>query len=452
MKSLTAVILAAGKGTRMKSDIPKVLFPVAGKPMLQHVIDTLGKLGVSDIFVVVGYGAEQVRAAITGPVTWVEQRRQLGTGHALAQAAPELDGVGDLLVLFGDTPLLTAETLQGLIREHQGRGNAATVLTARVPEPSGYGRIIRGSDGCVRAIVEEKDANPEQKAITEINSGTMCFAWPKVKPVLARLNTDNVQGEYYLTDIFALLVAEGERTGAYLTGDCDEVAGVNDRIQLAWAEKVMRSRINRVHMRQGVTIVDPSTVWIDADVEIGRDTVIMPNTHILGASKIGGRCRIGPNAFLDSCVLGEGVAFRYAVAEQAAIGDNSVVGPFAYIRPGSNIGSAVRVGDFVEIKNSEIGDGTKVPHLAYVGDAKIGSNSNIGCGVITANYDGKKKNPTFIGNNVFVGCNTNLVAPVKIEDGAYIAAGSTITEDVPAQALAIARSRQTVKPDWRKGK
>lgn len=451
MKKIAAVILAAGKGTRMKSKTPKALFPIAGKPMLQHVVDTLGKVDVTETYIVVGHGSNRVRETIRGSINWVEQREQLGTGHALAQVVPLLHNFpGEVLILFGDTPLLNSSTLEGLVGEHRRNRNAATVLSAHIPDPKGYGRIIRGDNGFVEAIVEERDADSQQKKIKEINSGTFCLHWAKAGPLLERLNTDNDQGEYYLTDIISLLARQGDRTGAYVTEDHREVAGVNDRVQLASAEKILRSRINQELMRRGVSIVDPDSTWIDSDVEIQQDTVIMPNTYILGDTRIGSNCTIGPDVTLDSCQLGKGIRVRYSVIEQARIGDGTSVGPFAYIRPGTEIGCRVKVGDFVEIKNSRIDDESKVPHLSYVGDAKVGKQTNIGCGVITANYDGVRKNKTEVGDNVFIGSNSNLIAPVKIEDGAYVAAGSTITENVPARALAIARSRQTVKVDWRK--
>jgi bifunctional UDP-N-acetylglucosamine pyrophosphorylase/glucosamine-1-phosphate N-acetyltransferase len=449
MKALRAVVLAAGKGTRMKSQTPKVLFPLAGKSILQHVVDTLTDSGVEDIYIVVGYGSDMVQEAVTGPITWVLQREQLGTGHALLQAAPHLRGTDTLLVVTGDTPLLTSQTISDLISLHQRENHAATVLTARVPDPGGYGRILRAGDQ-VKAIIEDKDASPEERAIAEINSGVFCYNWARVEPLLARLTPNNRQGEYYLTDIMSMLFQEGRKTGAFVARDYQEVAGINNRVQLAWAEGIMRARINEALMLSGVSMQDPGSVWIDAGVEIGQDTVILPNTHIYGATKIGSNCTIGPDAMLRSCQLEEGVAFHHAVAEECVIGQGTRVGPFAYIRPGSVIGSGVKVGDFVEIKNSRIGDGSKVPHLAYVGDAKVGTNTNIGCGVITANYDGKKKSVTEIGNDAFIGSNCNLVAPVKVGDGAYVAAGSTITDEVPPRALAIARSRQTVKVDWRK--
>jgi len=451
LEKLAAVVLAAGKGTRMKSETPKVLFPVAGKPMLQHIVDTLTQLGVSELYVVIGHGSELVRSTIRGSLTWVEQRERLGTGHALAQAAPYLQKFpGNVLVMAGDTPLLTNQTLAGLVGEHTDSNNAATILTAKVPEPTGYGRIVRGDNGSVIAVAEEKDALPQHREINEINSGAYCFHWAKIGPLLDMLGSSNAQGEYYLTDIFSLLVLHGEKTGAWIAKDFSEVSGVNDRVQLAMAERMMRTRINQKFMADGVTMLDPDTTRIDAGVEIAPDTTVFPNTHILGDTRIGPNCDIGPDTTISSSILGSGVRIRNSVIEQANIGDETVVGPYAYLRPGTAIGSRVRVGDFVEIKNSQIGDGTKVPHLSYVGDTQIGSGTNIGCGVITANYDGKNKNKTIIGNRVFVGSNVNLVAPVTIEDDAVVAAGSTINENVPAGALAIARSRQTVKEDWRK--
>jgi bifunctional UDP-N-acetylglucosamine pyrophosphorylase/glucosamine-1-phosphate N-acetyltransferase len=419
--------------------------------MLQHIVDNLQEAGVTDIFVVIGHESQLVRATIKGKITWVEQLEQLGTGHALIQAAEHLkDYPGDVLVLSGDVPLLTAATITDLFEEHRLSNSSATILTANVPVPIGYGRIVRAVDGGVTAIVEEKDTNQEQKSITEINSGTYCFEWSIVGPLLPQLGKSNAQGEYLLTDIIAMLNRMGKKRGALLATDYREVSGVNDRVQLAWIEKVMRIRIAEKVMRSGVTITDPESTYIDADVVIGQDTTVLPNTHILQGSTIGSNCVIGPDTTIISSFLAEGITVRHSVVEQAGIGKYSTVGPFAYIRPGAEIGDNVRIGDFVEIKNSRIGNGSKVPHLSYVGDAKVGTNSNIGCGVITANYDGSQKNLTEIGDGVFIGSNANLVAPVKVEDGAYVAAGSTITDNVPAGALAIARNRQTIKPDWRK--
>lgn len=451
MSKLAAVVLAAGKGTRMKSETPKVLFPVRGKPMLQHIIDTLCQAGVDDIFVVIGHGSELVQSTIQGEITWVEQREQLGTGHAVVQASSHLEGyAGDVLVLTGDTPLLTTATLLDLVAAHRNEANAATILTTHFPDPTGYGRIVRSETGEVLSIVEDKDANSEQKQIAEINSGTYCFQWPVVGPLFNKLSSKNAQGEYYLTDIIELLGQQSSRKGAFSIQDHREVAGVNDRVQLAWVDSIMRARINEAHMKAGVSIINSEATYIDLDVQIGQDSVILPNTSLHAGTIIGGGCTIGPDVTVRSSSIGAGVTIRNAVIEESTIGNNTSVGPFAYLRPGTVIGDNVKIGDFVEIKKSQIGDGSKIPHLSYVGDAIVGSNTNIGCGVITANYDGKNKHVTEIGDGVFVGSNSNLVAPVKIEKGAYIAAGSTITKNVPSDSLAIARSKQTVKTEWRK--
>lgn len=448
MKDVVTVVLAAGKSTRMRSAFPKVLLPVAGKPMLQHIIDVQIALKAAKIYVVVGYEAEMVMDSIKGPVTWVLQKQQLGTGHALSQAATCLSHYsGHLFVLAGDAPLLTPKTLEGLLARHLSENNAATVLSAKVPAPFGYGRILRDNSGNV-TIVEEKDANCEQRQVNEVASGAFCFDWPKVAPLLEKLNKDNVQGEYYLTDILSLLGEQGQRTGVFIAPDYQEILGPNDRVGLAEAEKLMRERICRSLMLAGVSIISPENVWIDADVQVAADTVIYPNAIISGATKIGRNCIIGPNVTIADSSIGERCRVHNAVIEQAQIGNRCTVGPFAYLRPGTEIGADVKVGDFVEIKNSQIAAGVKVPHHAYIGDASIGANSNIGCGVITANYDGVHKNKTVIGERVFIGSNASLVAPVKVEDGAFIAAGSTITDDVPTNALAIARARQVTKADW----
>lgn len=451
MGKVAAVVLAAGKGTRMKSEKAKVLFPLAGRPMLQHIVDILIEIGVDDIYTVVGYEAGTVQASIAGPITWVEQREQLGTGHALAQAAAYLgDFPGVVLVLAGDIPLITGATLKELLTRHAQEGNAATVLSARVPDPTGYGRVVRSADGRLKAIVEEKDADDRQRQVDEINSAIYCFDWGRVGALMSRLGRDNAQGEYYLTEIISLLAGDKGKLGIHVAADHREVMGINDRVQLAQAEKILRRRICHKLMREGVSVLDPDSTWIDADVRIARDTTILPNTQIKGQTTIGGNSVIGPSVTIQASALGEGVCVQYAVLEGATVEDGVSVGPFAYLRPGAVVGRQAKIGDFVEIKNSRIGPGTKVPHLAYVGDAEVGANSNIGCGVITANYDGASKQKTTIGDGVFIGSNANLVAPVRVGDNAYVAAGSTVTEDVPPRALAIARTRQTNKADWRK--
>lgn len=451
MEILTAVVLAAGKGTRMKSETPKVLFPLAGKPMLQHIIDMLGTVGVQQIIVVAGHGSKKVQQSVIGDITWVEQHPQLGTGHALIQALPALgDFTGDVLIVCGDTPLMTGDTLTQLVNKHRNTQADATILTAILNDPAYYGRIVRDEQGNVASIVEHKDATPQQLAIKEINSGTFCFRWPAASRYLTALNQDNAQGEYYLTDIIEIMASKGRTVQTSAVADNREIIGINDRVQLARAEKIMRQRINEALMLGGVTIVDPDTAWIDSEVEVGRDSIILPNTCLKGRTSIGSFCRVGPGTTITDSVLGDGVVVRNSVVEGALVGNETTIGPFAYIRPACTIGSGVRIGDFVELKNSRVGDGSKIPHLSYVGDALVGDNVNIGCGVITANYDGKKKHVTEVDDDAFVGCNSNLVAPVKIGKGAYVAAGSTITRDVAPNSLAIARSRQTAKENWRR--
>ncbi|QHT58690.1 bifunctional UDP-N-acetylglucosamine diphosphorylase/glucosamine-1-phosphate N-acetyltransferase GlmU [Paenibacillus lycopersici] len=444
-----AIVLAAGQGKRMKSKLYKVLHPVCGKPMVAHVLQTVKDAACERTVVVVGHGAETVRAYLGSDVEIVLQEQQLGTGHAVQQAEPLLGGEeGTTVILYGDTPLVTSGTIQSLLRIHAETRSAATVLTAVVPNPQGLGRIIRDDAGNVLRIVEQKDCTPEQAAITEINTGMYCFDNKKLFRALAQVTNNNAQGEYYLTDVMEILKNAGETVGAYCTPDFAEGIGVNDRVGLGEAEALMRARIVRKHQLGGVTIIDPAATYIEADVAIGSDTVIYPGTVLRGATVIGEDCVIGPNADITDTTIGNGVTVKQSVAVEAAIGDESAVGPFAYLRPGSKLGTGVKIGDFVEIKNAELGDGTKVSHLSYVGDAKVGKDVNVGCGAITVNYDGYNKAMTEIGDNAFVGSNVNLIAPVKIGDGAYVVAGSTITNDVPANDVAIARERQVNKPGY----
>lgn len=451
MRNLAAVVLAAGKGTRMKSALPKALHPVAGKAMLQHVVDTLSALKIKPVHIVVGHGAQAVEEQIKGDIRWILQAEQKGTGHALAQAGAALEGfTGEVLVTCVDTPLFTPESLQAVLDAHAQEHNSATVVTAKVANPFGYGRIVRNCQGSVSAIVEEKDASEEERRIDEVNSGTYCLSWPQAARALKEIKPSNAQGEYYLTDIIALLAGRGEPVGTWVLPDPAEMMGVNDRVQLAEAEGYFRARRVRELQLAGVTIKDPHSVWIEADVHVGQDTVILPNTSLEGSTVIGENCVIGPQVTLRDCRVQSDTVIQYSVLLQSEIGSGVNVGPYAYIRPGCQVGNGVKIGDFVELKNTHLGSGSKVPHLAYVGDARVGEECNIGCGVITANYDGKHKHITQIGNRVFVGSNVTLVAPVKLEDDSFAAAGSTITQDVPAQGLAIARSRQTVKENWRK--
>lgn len=458
MSKIHAVVLAAGQGTRMKSKLYKVLHPVCGKPMVQHVVDTMATMQVEDIVVVVGHGADAVRAKLGEGVAYALQEEQLGTAHAVQQAAPFLqDKEGTTFLLYGDVPLLSTETLSALLTYHEEQGAAATVLTAVLPDPTGYGRIVRNEAGEVLRIVEHKDATEVERAIREINTGIYCYDNQKLWKALAEVKNDNAQGEYYVTDVVGILRDAGEKVAAFEAADPDETMGVNDRVQLSEAEAYMRRRIAVGHMRNGVTIVDPASTYIEADVTIGADTIIQPGTFLRGRTTIGTDCVVGPQADLTNVEVADGVSLTYTVMVDARVEHDSTIGPFAYVRPGSVIGPKAKIGDFVELKNAKIGEGSKVPHLSYVGDAEIGDGVNIGCGTITVNYDGAVKHKTIVQDGAFIGCNSNLVAPVTVGQNAYVAAGSTITQDVPDDALAIARERQVNKIDYanrmpRKGK
>ncbi|HOA34910.1 MAG TPA: bifunctional UDP-N-acetylglucosamine diphosphorylase/glucosamine-1-phosphate N-acetyltransferase GlmU [Bacillota bacterium] len=437
-----AVVLAAGEGKRMVSSLPKVLHPLCGRPMLRYVVDAAAAVTGGKVIIVIGRGAQLVREEMGARWRYALQEEQLGTGHALMQALPQLPAEGLLLVLCGDAPLIEKEHLEQLIREH-GR-SAATVLTTGLADPAGYGRIIRhsGDSGARIRIVEESDASADEKKISEVNSGIYCFDIKYLRRYLPALTPDNAQREYYLTDLVALLQEQGHRVSACRIEDWRVVLGINDRCQLAEAAAIMRERINRSLMRQGVTMVDPSSTYIDFDVQIGPDTVIWPQTVIQGRTVIGSACRIGPGAQIINAEIHDRVIFRQSVVEESVIENEALVGPFAYIRPGSRIGPGVKIGDFVEVKNSRIDAGTKVPHLSYVGDVDIGGGANLGAGVIVVNFDGRRKHRSSIGRGAFIGCNSNLISPLEIGEGAFIAAGTTVTRNVPPGALAIARTDQ----------
>lgn len=444
-----AVILAAGQGTRMKSKLYKVLHPVCGKPMVQHVVDQISKLNIKQIVTVTGHGAEEVKAQLGTQSDYVLQEEQLGTAHAVIQTKELLGGkLGTTLVICGDTPLIKAETMEALFQYHIENRAKVTVLTAQASDPTGYGRIVRNESGFVEKIVEHKDASEEERMITEINTGTYCFDNQALFDALDLVNNDNIQGEYYLPDVLEILKNKGEIVSAFKTTDFAETLGVNDRVALAEAEQTMKQRINKLHMQNGVTIIDPATTYIGADVEIGADTVILPGTMILGKTVIGSDCQIGPNSEIKDCQIGNATVIRQSVSEDSQIGAHVKIGPFAHIRPKSDIHDDVKIGNFVEIKKAVFGKGSKASHLSYIGDAEVGSDVNIGCGSITVNYDGKNKFLTKIEDGVFIGCNSNLVAPVTIGEGAYVAAGSTITEDVPGDALALGRARQVNKENY----
>lgn len=443
-----AVVLAAGQGTRMKSKLPKVLHKALGKPMVQWVIDVLKTAGVEKQILVLGHGREQVAQVVGDQAETVVQEEQLGTGHAVMQAAPKItDEFDTVLVICGDTPLLKADTIRSLINQHALEGNAVTVLTATTANPTGYGRIIRDGQQ-IKAIVEQKDATEEQKLIQEINTGTYCFSKDFLLSYLNRLDTNNAQKEYYLTDLLRLANEDGYHVGGCILQDFRESLGVNNRLQLSQAEAVLRQRKCEEVMLAGVTLIDPASTYIDADVEIGADTVIYPNVLLQGNTKIGCDNIIGMNCQFNNAVIGDGNDIQSTIIVDSKVGNHCKMGPMAYIRPGSVLADNVKIGDFVEVKKSEIGEGSKLPHLSYVGDSIVGKNVNIGCGSITCNYDGVNKFQTIIKDNAFIGSNTNLVAPVTVEENAFIGAGSTITKNVDADSLAVVRAELKVKQNW----
>jgi len=445
---ICAVVMAAGEGKRMHSKHSKVVQRAAGKPLVCWVADALHEAGAHEQVYIVGYRQEEVRAALGEDVAFVLQEQQLGTGHAVMQAGPFLEGRnGCTIVLPGDAPLITAQTLLAAIELFEKESFGAVVITAQAPDPTGYGRLVRDNNGHVVKIVEDRDSTEEEKLIREINSSIYCFRTPLLLSALGRIGSGNVQKEYYLTDTIEILIKDGHKVGAFVA-PFDETRGVNDRIELQAVGKILNQRACKKLMLQGVQIIDPDSTWIDPTVQIGCDTIIRPGSVLKGRTIIGEDCIIGSQSRLEDVEVGDGTLILHSVANQCVIGKNCQIGPYSHIRPESVLGDNITVGAFVEIKNSTVGDYTRARHLTYIGDSQVGKNVNFGCGTITCNYDGLDKTACIIGDNVFIGGNSNLISPVTLHDNSYIAAGSTITEDVPELGLAIARNRQIVKENW----
>jgi bifunctional UDP-N-acetylglucosamine pyrophosphorylase/glucosamine-1-phosphate N-acetyltransferase len=447
--NLSTIILAAGQGTRMNSKKPKVLHEVAGLPLVEHVIRLSEALSDCQPVVVIGHGAEEVQASLSHlEVSFVLQKEQLGTGHAVMMARDFIEKESSILVLYGDTPLIREHTILDFIEKHRANKNQLSVLSMRLDDPAGYGRILRRKDGGLSGIIEHKDADEGQRAIDEVNSGIYLINGERLLAHIDEIENNNVQKEFYLTDIVEIFAHQGYNVDAYCVEDSQEMLGINTRVQLAQAESVFRKRISQHWMIEGVTIIDPENTYIDPDVTIGQDSIIYPGTMLRGQTIIGRDCLIGPRAVIENSEISDGVHIRESQVIDSSIDENTVVGPYAYIRPGSEIGKSVKIGDFVEIKKSQIGDGTKISHLTYVGDAKVGKSVNLGCGVVFVNYDGVKKSRTEIGDRSFIGCNVNLVAPVTVAEDAYVAAGTTVTKSVPKDSLAIGREKQRNIEGW----
>ncbi len=449
MENLSAIVLAAGEGTRMKSNMPKVLHKVCGKALVEWVCDAVAEAGIHTCVTVVGHKADEVKSYMGQRVEFALQAEQLGTGHAVMQAQPMIkDNAEYVIVLNGDTPLIQGDTIKKVLDYHIKNNNMATVITTELEDATGYGRIIRDENGNVVKIVEHKDANEQEKSIREVNSGMYCFTVQYLLDALNKISNKNAQGEYYLTDTIEILIKEQFKVGALKIDNSAELLGINNRVQLAQIESIMRQRIINKHLLNGVTIIDPSSTYIQSDVKIGMDTIIYPGCVLERNTEIREKCLIGPNTRIVNCTVEENVEIQYSVLLDSYVKKNTHIGPFAYLRPGSKIGENVKIGDFVEVKNAEIGNNSKVSHLSYIGDAEVGNNVNMGCGTVVVNYDGKKKHKTIIEDNAFVGCNANLVSPVVVRENAYIAAGSTITKEVPKDSLAIARKKQKNIDGW----
>lgn len=448
-----AIILAAGEGTRMKSQLPKVLHKVSGKPILEYVVKASVDANVEKNIVIIGHGGQKVKEYFKdSPLIFREQPigpdAPYGTGYAVMQGIDSIDDDSNVLILCGDTPLITSQTVGRFLAYHKDGEFDGTVLTALLDDSSGYGRIKRDRDGKILEIIEDKDASEEERKIKEINSGIFCFRGGLLKSALKKLDSNNSQGELYITDIIGILKKEGYRVGGYKIEDPVEIHGINSRIQLAFSEDIMRSRINEYHMSMGVTIVNPGSTYIEEGVSIGQDTIIYPGVTIEGNTEIGKDCIIRSNTRISNSKIGNQIEIESSLIENSIVEEGANIGPNAHLRPDSHIGKNVRIGNFVEVKNAYLGDNSKAGHLTYIGDAEVGKNVNIGCGVIFVNYNGKEKFRTTIGDDSFIGSNVNLVAPLKIENKAFVAAGSTITKDVPEGSLGISRVDQVNKEGW----
>lgn len=446
-----AIIVASGVGKRMNSKKPKVLHEVCGIPMIMRVINNVKAAGISDIHVVTGPEHEAVTEILPEDVEVTIQSEQRGSAHAVHCTASKLGKAeGSTLIIFGDTPLISSKTIDGLVTEHEETGLKATILSAYAQDPKNYGRVIRKENGMVKEIMKESESTETQGTVKEVSAGATVFNNRELFKVLDKISNDNTNTEYYLSDTIGLLSSKGSRVGAFVTEDNDEIINVDNRIMLARASELLRKRINNKFLEQGVTIIDPANTYIDESVRIGMDTIIYPNTVIKGDTVIGENAIVSANCEISDSMIGNNTEIKHSVITDAEIGNGTTVGPYAQLRPGAKLGKAVKIGNFVEVKKSELKDGAKVSHLSYIGDAEIGERANIGCGAITVNYDGINKFKTTVGADAFIGCNTNLVAPVTVADRSIIAAGSTITDDVPADSLAIARNKQTTKEGYYK--
>lgn len=451
MSELGVIILAAGQGTRMKSDLPKVLHPIGGKPLFLHPLGIAKRLEASKVAVIIGHGAEAVRrAGASEDVRWVVQEKQLGTGHAVLCAKDSFNHfAGDILILSGDVPLIRQATLTAMLERHRRAEAVLTLMTALLDAPKGYGRILRDQTGAITGIVEEKDASDAQRAICEVNAGVYVASPQFLFAALASVKNDNNQGEYYLPDAVAIALSQQKSVATFQVEDPCEMLGINTREELARMETTLRERINKQWMDAGVTLKDPATTYIDEDVTIGRDTVIGPNTQICGKTKIGANCRLDGNAFITDAEIGDGVHLRFSVVlTQCRIAQGAIIGPFAHLRPGTALGANVHIGNFVETKEAKLADGTKANHLTYLGDCTIGRDTNIGAGTITCNYDGFNKYRTTIGDRVQVGSDTTLVAPITLGDDVYVATASTVRHDIPNGALVFNERKEQTREGW----